>query len=162
MQPITQAAIRKSFINASRSQAAAVNFPADFDEIDWENLDQFGWQDHKMPQRSYLVLPVENKIITILLRAPELVAASKRALCALCEDLVSEDDVYMFVAPKAGASGKNGNSVGTLIHSTFSCSGNVRAEVKPTVIHPDPELVKAERIRGLQERTLQFVQKVRS
>ncbi|UPO78059.1 FBP domain-containing protein [Arthrobacter sp. Helios] len=161
MQPVTEAVIRKSFINASRSQVAALNFPPDFAETDWENLDQIGWQDHKMPQRSYLVLPVDNKPVAILLRAPELVSASKRALCALCEDLISEDDVYLFVAPKAGASGKNGNSVGTLIHSTFSCSRNVRAEVKPTVIHPDPELVKAERIRGLQERTLQFVQKVR-
>ena len=161
MQPLTQAAIRKSFINASRSQTAAVNFPADFDTIDWENVDQFGWRDHKMPQRAYLVTEAGGKPTTILLRAPELVSAGRKAICALCEDLEDNDDVFLFVAPKAGAAGKNGNSVGTLIHSTFSCSRNVRADLLPTPIHPDPELVKAERIRKLREHTLQFVQKVR-
>ncbi|MBF4994973.1 FBP domain-containing protein [Arthrobacter gandavensis] len=162
MKALTQSAVRKSFINASRSQTAAVNFPADFDAVDWENIDQFGWRDHKMPQRSYLVTELDGKPISILLRAPELVSAGRKAMCALCEDLEDNDDVYLFVAPKAGASGKNGNSVGTLIHSAFSCSRNVRAEVLPTPIHPDPELVTAERIRKLQERTAQFIQKVRS
>lgn len=162
MKALTQAAIRKSFINASRSQTAAVNFPADFDEVDWENTDQYGWRDHKMPQRSYLVTELDGKPVTILLRAPELVSAGRKAMCALCEDLEDNDDVYLFVAPKAGASGKNGNSVGTLIHSAFSCSRKVRADVLPTPIHPDPELVKAERIRKLAERTAQFIQKVRS
>ncbi|MCC3283621.1 FBP domain-containing protein [Arthrobacter caoxuetaonis] len=162
MKALTQAAVRKSFINASRSQTAAVNFPADFDTIDWENIDQYGWRDHKMPQRAYLVLDVEGKTTTVLLRAPELVSASKKALCALCEDMESDDDVFMFVAPKAGPAGKNGNSVGTLIHSNFSCAQNVRSEPKPDPIHPDPELVKAERARRLQERTVQFVRKIRS
>lgn len=162
MEPLTESVIRKSFINASRSQAAAMNFPPDFADVDWQNLDQFGWQDHKMPKRSYLVLQIGNKPVAIMLRAPELVSASKKALCALCEDLESDDDVYLFVAPKAGPAGKNGDSVGTLIHSNFSCSRNVRTELKPTPIHPDPEAVKAERIRGLRERTRQFVEKVRS
>ena len=161
MQPLTESAIRRSFINASRSETAAMNLPQNFETIDWDQLDQLGWRDHKMPKRGYLVAPFEGSLVGVLLRAPDTAAPkNRRVLCALCEDIFSEEEVFLYVARRAGASGRNGNSVGTLIHSEFTCSRNVRAAVDPTPIQPDPEAVIKKRIDGLQFRTGQFIRQV--
>lgn len=161
MQPLTESEIRRSFINASRSETAALNLPQNFGSLDWDQLDQLGWRDHKMPKRGYLLAPFEGSVVGVLLRAPDTAAPKNRAvLCALCQDIMSKDEVFLFVARRAGASGRNGNSVGTLIHADFLCSQNVRAEVKPTVIHPDPDVVIKERIAGLNYRTEQFIRQV--
>lgn len=161
MDPLTEAAIRKSFVNATRSEVAALNLPQDFDQLNWENLDQLGWRDHKMPQRAYLLLPVDNRLVGVLLRAPELSAPkNRRVLCALCQDVFSEEQVFLYVARRAGQRGRDGNTVGTLIHADFTCSANVRAEVQPNPIHPDPALVVKERIEGLRTRSEQFVRNV--
>ena len=161
MQPLTESAIRRSFINASRSETAALNLPQDFESIDWENLDQLGWRDHKMPKRGYLLAPFEGSVVGLLLRAPDTAAPrNRRVLCALCQDIQSEEEVFLFVAKRSGQSGRNGNTVGTLIHADFTCSRNVRAEVKPTPIQPDPEVVLKSRIEGLQSRTEQFIRQV--
>ena len=57
MQKLTAQQVRSSFINASRSEAAKLNLPKNFDTLDWESLDFLGWRDGKMPLRGYLVLP---------------------------------------------------------------------------------------------------------
>ncbi|MCC9144386.1 MULTISPECIES: FBP domain-containing protein [unclassified Arthrobacter] len=161
MEPLTESTIRKSFVNASRSEVAAMNLPAGFADLEWEHLDQLGWRDHKMPQRAYLVLPVDGKAVGVLLRAPELSAPkNRRVMCALCQDVYSEEPVFLYVARRAGQRGRDGNTVGTLIHADFTCSANVRAAVLPNPIHPDPELVIAERISGLRERSGQFMRNV--
>ncbi len=161
MEPLSESTIRKSFVNATRSEVAAMNLPLGFEQINWDSLDQLGWRDHKMPQRAYLVLPLDGKPVGVLLRAPELSAPkNRRVLCALCQDVFSEEEVFLYVARRAGQRGRDGNTVGTLIHSDFTCSVNVRAAVDPTPIHPDPELVIAGRIAGLRSRTEQFVRNV--
>ncbi|GAA3290681.1 FBP domain-containing protein [Arthrobacter citreus] len=161
MQPLTESAIRRSFINASRSETAALNLPQNFETLDWDQLDQLGWRDHKMPKRGYLLAPFEGSIVGVLLRAPDTAAPkNRRVMCALCQDVKSKDEVFLYVARRSGASGRNGNSVGTLIHADFICSQSVRAEVEPSPIHPDPEVVIKERIDGLQFRTEQFIRQV--
>ncbi|NQD90279.1 FBP domain-containing protein, partial [Paenarthrobacter sp. CM16] len=45
MQKITAQQIRSSFINASRSEAARLNLPRDFETINWDNLEFLGWRD---------------------------------------------------------------------------------------------------------------------
>jgi len=161
MQQLTDSAIRKSFINATRSEVAALNLPSGFAGLDWENLDYLGWREPKMPQRGYLITPLDGKLVGVLLRAPETSApGNRRVLCALCQDVHSEEDVYLYVARRAGQSGRNGNSVGTLICADFVCSANVRQEVPVTPITPDPAAVTAERIAGLRERTTRFLHRV--
>lgn len=161
MQPLTETEIRRSFINASRSETAAINLPQNFDSIDWDSLEQLGWRDHKMAKRSYLLAPFEGTVAGILLRAPDTAAPkNRRVICALCQDVKSKDEVFLYVARRAGAPGRNGNSVGTLIHADFICSQSVRAEVEPSAIHPDPEVVIKERVEGLQSRTEQFIRSV--
>ena len=57
MHKFTAQQIRSSFINASRSEAAKLNLPKNFDTLDWERIDFLAWRDEKMPLRGYLVVP---------------------------------------------------------------------------------------------------------
>ncbi|MEV7607439.1 FBP domain-containing protein [Paenarthrobacter sp. NPDC089322] len=163
MQKITAHQIRSSFINASRSEAAKLNLPHNFDTIDWENREFLGWRDAKMPQRGYLVVPNQGELTGIMLRAPEGGAGKKRAvLCELCRDVFSKDDVYLWVAKRSGQSGKNGNTVGTLICAEFGCNANVRKEPPVNEINPDPAAAVLKQIAGLEFRTAQFLDRVRN
>ncbi|MDP9906953.1 MULTISPECIES: FBP domain-containing protein [Arthrobacter] len=161
MQKITAQQIRSSFINASRSEAAKLNLPKDFDSLDWDNLEFLGWRDEKMPMRGYLVLPNDGSLTGIMLRAPEGGSGKKRSvLCELCRDVFSKDDVYLWVAKRAGQSGRDGNTVGTLICAEFGCCANVRKEPPANEINPDPADVVVRQIAGLQSRTAQFLGRV--
>jgi hypothetical protein len=163
MQKITAQQIRSSFINASRSEAAKANLPRNFETINWDNLEFLGWRDEKMPQRGYLVVPHRGELTGIMLRAPEGGSGKRRVvLCELCRDVFSKDDVYLWVAKKAGQSGKDGNTVGTLICAEFGCSANVRKEPPANEINPDPAAVVVRQIAGLESRTEQFLDRVRA
>ncbi|AMM31837.1 hypothetical protein SA2016_1155 [Sinomonas atrocyanea] len=163
MQKTTLNQIRSSFINASRSEAARLTPLKDFDELDWDALDVLGWRDPKMPLRGYLVVPQPGgRIVSALLRAPEGGARKNRAvLCDLCRAVDTPNDVLLWVARRAGASGRNGNTVGTLICADFQCSANVRVQPPADPINPDPALVVARRIEGLGTRAGLFLEKVR-
>ena len=163
MQSVTPQQIRSSFVNASRSEAAKLTLPKNFDSLDWDNLEFLGWRDEKMPLRGYLVVPGAKGLTGVMLRAPEGGARKNRAvLCELCRDVHSKDDVLLWVAKRAGQSGRNGNTVGTLICADFLCCGNVRKEPPVNEINPDPAAVVVRQIQGLQERTAQFLGRVQS
>jgi hypothetical protein len=162
MQKITAQQVRSSFINASRSEAAKLNLPRDFESLDWDSLDFLGWRDEKMPLRGYLVVPGEGGLTGVMLRAPEGGARKSRSvLCELCRDVFSKEDVLLWVAKRAGQSGRDGNSVGTLICADFLCCGNVRVEPPANDINPDPAAVVVRQIDGLLARTGQFLERVR-
>ncbi|MFH5878973.1 FBP domain-containing protein [Arthrobacter sp. NA-172] len=161
MQKITAQQVRSSFINASRSEAAKLSLSKDFDSLDWDNLEFLGWRDEKMPMRGYLVVQNEGTLTGIMLRAPEGGSGKKRSvLCELCRDVFSKDDVYLWVAKRAGQPGRDGNTVGTLICADFGCCTNVRKEPPASEINPDPGAVVARQIGGLQSRTAQFLRRV--
>ncbi|WP_028267671.1 FBP domain-containing protein [Arthrobacter sp. MA-N2] len=161
MRKITAQQIRSSFINASRSEAAKLNLPKDFGSLDWDTLEFLGWRDEKMPMRGYLVVPHDGNLIGIMLRAPEGGPGKKRSvLCELCRDVFSKDEVYLWVAKRAGQSGRDGNTVGTLICADFGCCTNVRKEPPVSEIIPDPAAVVVRHIAGLQSRTAQFLDRV--
>jgi hypothetical protein len=161
MQKITPQQIRSSFINASRSEAAKLNLPRDFDALGWDRLDFLGWRDDKMPLRGYLVVPRPEGLTGIMLRAPEGGAKKRRSvLCELCRDVFSKEDVLLWVARRAGQSGRDGNTVGTLICADFLCCGNVRAEPPANEINPDPAAVVLRQIDGLIARTGQFLDRI--
>lgn len=161
MQKFSADDIRRSFVNTSRSEVKAINFPTDFDQLDWEQLDYLGWRDAKMPQRGYLVFPDETGLIGIALRAPAGGSGKiRKIICDLCRDVRSETDVYLYVARKAGHAGRDGNTVGTLICADFRCSRNVRAEVSASRRHADWETTRAAQIASLTERTAKFVARV--
>lgn len=161
MQPISLQAIRSSFINATRSEAAKLTPPKNLASLNWDDLDFLGWRDEKMPLRGYLVMPTARGLSGILLRAPEGGARKNRSvLCELCRDVFSKEDVLLWVARHAGQSGRDGNTVGTLICADFVCSANVRREPAANEIHPDPAAVVQRQVGELRERTERFMARV--
>ena len=50
MRPLTDAQIRASFLNASRSERKNLTLPTDLDTRDWEALDYLGIRDSKLPK----------------------------------------------------------------------------------------------------------------
>ncbi len=162
MQPLSIKDIRSSFINATRSETVKLTPPKDLEALDWANLDLLGWRDEKMPLRGYLVLPTSQGLTGVMLRAPEGGPRRNRSvLCELCRDVFSKEDVLLWVARRAGQSGRNGNTVGTLICADFLCSSNVRREPPANEIHPDPALVVKRQVDELRERAEKFVGRVR-
>jgi hypothetical protein len=161
MQAITPQQIRSSFINATRSEATKLTLPRDLDSQDWNSLDFLGWRDEKMPLRGYLVVPSPKGVTGIMLRAPEGGAKKNRSvLCELCRDVFSKEDVLLWVAKRAGQSGRDGNTIGTLICADFLCCENVRKEPPANEINPDPAAVVLRQIEGLKNRTWHFLDRV--
>ena len=70
--------------------------------------------------------------------------------------------MLLWVAKRAGQSGRNGNTVGTLICADFGCCRNVRVEPPVNEINPDPAAVVLRQIEGLVARTVQFTDRVRA
>ncbi len=163
MHPLTEKQIRDSFVNATKREVAQATLP-DLDALDWDRLDYLGWRDRKAPLAAYAVVEVNGSPTGILLRAgdPGAGRTRRQALCAWCTDLVATDDVMLYVARRAGASGRQGNSVGTLICTDFICSQNVRR--RPTSVEAgtdvDRRLVVERRVAELRERSSAFVAEV--
>ena len=158
MNPLTEKQIRASFVNASKREATQATLP-DLDSLDWDRLDYLGWRDRRAPLAAYAVVPVDGEPVGILLRSSDAKTGGprKRAVCAWCEDVIATNDVSLFVAKRAGAAGRNGNTVGTLICADFACSQNARR--RPTIVEAgaDAAAVVARRIAGLQDRSARFV-----
>ena len=159
MDPLTEKQIRASFINCSRREAAQVTLP-DLAEPRWDRLDLLGWSDRRAPLRAYVVLPVDDALVGVALRSPEPSAARRRAVCAWCEDVTVTEDVSLYVAPRAGAAGKKGDTIGTLICTAFACSRNVRRTPTRVEAGDDPAGLVERRIAGLRERSQRFVREV--
>ncbi|MEU4386119.1 FBP domain-containing protein [Promicromonospora sp. NPDC023805] len=165
MNPLTEKQIRASFLNASKREAAQATLP-DLYTLDWERLDYLGWHDRKAPLSAYVVLELDGGPTGVLLRAAEAKSSKRtKGVCAWCEDVVVTDDVSLYVARRGGASGRNGNTIGTLICTEFGCSRNVRRKPTFTEAGNDPamrELITDRRILGLRERAARFVAEVGS
>lgn len=159
MRPLDERAIRASFINASRKEVADLNLPAGFADVDFDKLDYLGWVDPKLPRRAYVVAWLEHDPVGIFLqRAEQRLAA--RGQCSWCEDVTLRNDVQLFVARKAGAAGRKGDAVGTLVCSEFGCSRNVRMLPPLAYQGYDRELARDLRILRLQEHVAGFLAEV--
>lgn len=160
MDPVSADDIRKCFVNSSKSQVKAMTLPAGFQELPWSSLDYLGWRDPKAPARAYLVVPRESGLTGIALGT----AASGKprrgtGLCDLCLTAHQVTDVALFVARRAGAAGKAGNTVGTYICADLACSLYLRGLRELEVPQGDtaPPEVRAKR---LVDRLESFVTRV--
>lgn len=159
MHALTEAAIRRSMVNCSRSEAASLTPPRDLDELDWASLDVLGWRDAKAELRGYLVHEQDGDLIGIALRAADTKMSSRRsAMCLLCHSVQSAADVSLFTARRVGEAGRNGNTVGTYICADLDCASRVTA-VPPSAQHLDEELqalAVEEQVIGLRKRLRAF------
>lgn len=160
MLPLTDAEILASFINTSKRETAAITLPQYLDEIRWDRIDVLAWTDAKNPRLGYAVVPLDAGPVGFQLRAPAS-RSNARAVCSWCEDLLLTSDVTMFVAKRAGTAGRNGNTLGVLLHADFSCSENVRR--KPTRVEAGQDAAGRiqSRIHGLRARSQRFATHLR-
>ena len=168
MRPLTEAEIRRSFVNCSRGEAKALTLPRGFDELAWGELEMLGWRDPKAPLRGYIVvqgvLPGgDEEPVGIAVRAAESRMSSRTAaMCLLCQTGQSGDAVSLFTARRTGEAGRNGNTVGTYLCADLACSRRVRTDIPPWLRERDPAEVVAERAADLRARVRGFVDAVRA
>jgi hypothetical protein len=158
--PLTEGEIRASFVNASRKEVSDITLPVDFEETNWDGLDYLGWNDPKIGRRSYIVVVVEDALVGVVLRQAD-ASPRHRTQCSWCQDVELPNDVVLYSAKRAGASGRNGNTVGTLICQEFQCSRNVRKPLPPAYLGFDVNAAREERIVTLRARSAGFAAEVR-
>jgi len=158
MRPLTEDAVRETFVNAAPEELRHVALPADFILMDWDHLDFFAWPDPRMRGRGYLIAEVHGEPTGVVLRAAEGSSRARSAMCNLCHTMQPADQVALFTARKAGASGSQGDSVGTYICRDLSCHENVRlaAPLAPSELRASVD----RKIDGTRRRTQAFVERV--
>ncbi|MFE5812447.1 FBP domain-containing protein [Streptomyces sp. NPDC056479] len=132
MRSLTEQAIRNSFVNCSKGEAKRISLPRDLDERPWDDLDFLGWRDPGAPDRSYLVTEQEGRPVGLSLRFPSSQRGFlHRSMCSLCLTTHPGGGVSLMTARKAGAAGREGNSVGLYMCTDLACSLYVRGKKIP-------------------------------
>lgn len=156
MKPLSEADIRSSIVNASRGEIERMPLPG-LHEVLWQDREYLGWRDHGAPLRGYLVHWVDDRPIGIVLRASSVsMRRGISAMCSLCRTSQPSDQVTLFAAPRAGESGRNGNTIGTYICADLGCSLIIRITPPKLPMQPDPAEIVARRAEGLLTRVLNF------
>lgn len=159
MRPLTETEIRSAILNASPGESARMPLPG-LHEVLWGEREYLGWRDPQAPQRGYLVFWRNGRPVGITVRASESRMSAGSAMCSLCQTLQPADQVRMFSAPRAGAAGERGNSVGTYICADLGCSALIRMAAPQTQWRPNPEAAVADRAAGLAARLASFTERV--
>jgi hypothetical protein len=159
MHALDEARIRASFINASRRERADALLP-DLADIPWDGRDYLGWRDPKQPLLGYVVVGLDDGPVGVVLRQAER-APRARAQCSWCEDVRLPNDVVFFSAKRAGAAGRRGDTLGTLVCANFECSVNVRRTPPLAYEGFDREAEIERRIAALRQRVSDFAERVR-
>ncbi|MFF9391659.1 FBP domain-containing protein [Streptomyces griseoluteus] len=132
MRPLTEQDIRTSFVNCSKGDAKRLAVPRDLTERPWDDLDFLGWRDPGAPDRSYLVLERGTALVGIALRCPTVRRGFQhRSMCSVCLTTHRGGGVSLMTARKAGAAGREGNSVGVYMCADLACSLYVRGKKVP-------------------------------
>lgn len=123
MRALDERAIRSSFINCSKGEAKRLTVPRDLDERPWDDLDFFGWRDPGAPDRSYLVADLDGRLTGVALRFQQARSGFfQRSMCGLCLTTHPRGGVSLMTARRAGAAGREGNSVGLYMCTDLACS----------------------------------------
>ncbi|MHC5904508.1 FBP domain-containing protein [Streptomyces sp. S6] len=132
MRALTEQEIRNSFVNCSKGEAKRLAIPRDLDEHPWDDLDFLGWRDPGAPDRSYLVTEHAGRLVGITLRFPSSQRNFlHRSMCSLCLTTHRGGGVSLMTARKAGAAGRDGNSIGVYMCTDLACSLYVRGRKVP-------------------------------
>ena len=158
---MTEQQLRRSLVNCSKGEANSATLPRDLADLPWDELEVLGWRDPKAPLRGYLVVQREGRPVGIALRAAESRMSVRRTvMCLLCQSTHSGDAVSLFTARRAGAAGRNGDTVGTYVCADLGCAARTRTEIPPWLRERDPAEVGEERVAELRERVTAFLDAV--
>lgn len=125
MRPLTEADVRASFVNADDDELRLMEMPHDFLLVDWDYLDFFAWQDPGASRRGYVLIPHDDDVIGIVLRATD-PGRARSGMCNICHTMQPGNQVALLSARRAGEAGKRGDSFGTYMCADLSCHDNVR------------------------------------
>lgn len=128
MKPLTEPDIRASFVNSTKGEAKRMCVPRDLGERKWDDLDFLGWTDPAAPDRSYLVIELDGRLVGIALRRATQAGHVRKTMCGWCLTTHSGDGVSLMTARKAGKSGQLGNSVGVYVCADLACSLYLRGK----------------------------------
>ncbi|MFG1634445.1 FBP domain-containing protein [Pseudonocardia alni] len=153
----TETRIRRALTNCSKGEATRMVLPAWVRDLDPDRLDDVrGWRDPKAPDRGVLLVPTDDGTAGVVLRAAT-GATRAAAMCALCRTTHTVGGVALFAAPRRGAKGRQGDTVGTYICADLACAEHVRVETATAALKPAPGTTVDERRAGLRERAAEFV-----
>ncbi|POX47168.1 hypothetical protein C3489_30435 [Streptomyces sp. Ru71] len=164
MRSLTERDIRNSFINCSKGEAKRLAVPRDLDVRPWDDLDFLGWRDPGAPDRSYLVTERDGELVGVAFRFPPAQRAiMQRSLCGLCLTSHPRGGVSLMTARKAGAAGREGNSVGLYMCTDLACSLYLRGKKIPqSGTRFDESLTLEEQIARATDHLFTFLDKLRS
>jgi len=129
MRPLSERDIRNSFVNCSKGEAKRLAIPRDLAERPWDDLDFLGWRDPGAPDRSCLVTERTGRLTGVTLRFPSRQRGFlHRSMCSVCLTTHPGNGVSLMTARKAGAAGREGNSVGIYMCADLACSLYVRGK----------------------------------
>ncbi|MEV0603393.1 FBP domain-containing protein [Streptomyces sp. NPDC050315] len=133
MDPLAESDIRASFVNCSKGEARRLNIPAGLAELPWPDLDFLGWRDPQAPDRAYLVVPRADGPLGVTLRRPTNVRRTftKTTVCSFCLTGHGGSGVSLLAAPRAGAAGRQGNTVGAYVCADLACPLYLRGKKQP-------------------------------
>ncbi|UUE21442.1 FBP domain-containing protein [Microbacterium sp. J1-1] len=159
MRPLTEADVRASFVNADAEELRIMEMPHDFLLVDWDYLDFFAWSDPNASRRGYVLIPLEETVVGIVLRATG-PGRGRSGMCDICHTMQPGNQISLFSARRSGQAGRRGDSVGAYMCADLSCHENVR------LAHPlAPNEVRAPgqadlRLDGTHRRMERFVSQV--
>ncbi|TSE00499.1 FBP domain-containing protein [Skermania sp. ID1734] len=160
MQPLSDADIRSSFINASKGDVKRMTLPPDLAATKWDDLDFLGWTDPKVPNRSYIVAPEAESLVGIMLRST--VGGRRTQMCGICLTTHTGGGVSLFSARKAGVAGRDGNTVGMYMCTDLMCSLYARGKKIPTLGNRyREELQVDDKVGRLVENLAAFIANIR-
>ncbi|MCR6031157.1 FBP domain-containing protein [Nocardioides sp. zg-579] len=165
MRAVDERALRSCFVNASRGEATRLRLPGDLAERRWDDLDFLGWVDDRSPLHAYLVVAdEEDRLLGVQLRrAPSGVGPRRARMCSLCLTTHPGQGAALLVAPRAGRSGRAGNTVGIDACADLACSAYARGlRPLPALMRVPETLTVEERAARLRRNLLAFVDRVRA
>jgi hypothetical protein len=162
MESLTETEVRASFVNATKGEITRMNLPPDLDEKPWAELDLLAWVDPKAPNSGYLVVPTSGRgAVGVQLKRASGGGTRRARMCSLCATTHSGQGVALMVAPRAGRSGRDGNTVGLEMCSSLACSSYARGTLKlPSATAVHETLTVEERRSRLRRNVQAFVERV--
>lgn len=151
MRPLTEIEIRESFVNANPEDIERMPMPG-LHEVIWDEREYLGWRDPSNPLRGYIVHWLDDRPVGIFVRTVGAHRGRGSAMCSLCHTTQPLTQVSLFSAPKAGAAGLKGDTLGTYICEDLACSHIIR--MAPPHLQAPAEI--ARRANGLQARVRNF------
>jgi hypothetical protein len=96
----------------------------------WGDLDFLGWRDQGAPDRAYLVIERDDRLVGISLRTTSGGGGifTARSMCSLCLTTHTSGGVALMTARRTGEAGRQGNTVGQYLCRDLSCSLYLRGK----------------------------------